>query len=188
MGTDHCERPNPSGEHEYSTTRNALVQLPQAPHLRSSPRRLLVRAARGGFLSPSLDGGLPLLELFNPSRRSSSARLAFRARFMGCITRPSPSLREHIHNIQSKAADTDAIGSLFYCHPPAILTAVGAFHARWTCCGHQSLRECFLVPAATMIRLTALHCLRYVKNSFGYTVDGGLKKRQEIAMNIGHCS
>jgi hypothetical protein len=24
---------------------------------------------RGGFLSPSLDGGLPVLELFNPSRR-----------------------------------------------------------------------------------------------------------------------
>src|SRR5450755_160180 len=43
------------------------------------PRRLLVRAARGGFLSPSLDGGLPLLELFNPSRRSSSARRAFSA-------------------------------------------------------------------------------------------------------------
>jgi len=43
------------------------------------PRKLLVRAARGGFLSPSLDGGLPLLELFNPSRRSSSARRAFRA-------------------------------------------------------------------------------------------------------------
>src|SRR5450755_379473 len=43
------------------------------------PRRLLVRAARGGFLSPSLDGGLPLLELFNPSRRSSSARRDFRA-------------------------------------------------------------------------------------------------------------
>jgi hypothetical protein len=34
---------------------------------------------RGGFLSPSLDGGLPLLELFNPSRRSSSAIRAFRA-------------------------------------------------------------------------------------------------------------
>jgi hypothetical protein len=33
-------------------------------------RRLLTR---GGFFSPSLDGGLPLLLLFNPSRRSSSA-------------------------------------------------------------------------------------------------------------------
>jgi hypothetical protein len=36
------------------------------------PRRLVVRAARGGFLSPALDGGLPLFELFGPSRRSSS--------------------------------------------------------------------------------------------------------------------
>src|ERR1700747_1328657 len=43
------------------------------------PRRLWVRAGRGGFLSPSLDGGLPLFELFSPSRRSSSAIRAFRA-------------------------------------------------------------------------------------------------------------
>jgi hypothetical protein len=43
------------------------------------PRRLLVRAGRGGFLSPSLDGGLPLLELFKPSRRSSSPIRAIRA-------------------------------------------------------------------------------------------------------------
>src|SRR6201984_185841 len=42
-------------------------------------RRLWVRAGRGGFLSPSLDGGLPLFELFSPSRRSSSAIRAFRA-------------------------------------------------------------------------------------------------------------
>jgi len=33
-------------------------------------RRLLTRA---GFFSPSLDGGLPLLLLFSPSRRSKSA-------------------------------------------------------------------------------------------------------------------
>src|SRR5271157_3401165 len=32
-------------------------------------RKLLTR---GGFFSPSLDGGLPLLLLFNPSRRSNS--------------------------------------------------------------------------------------------------------------------
>jgi hypothetical protein len=43
------------------------------------PRRLWVRPGRGGFLSPSLDGGLPLFELFSPSRRSSSAIRAFRA-------------------------------------------------------------------------------------------------------------
>jgi hypothetical protein len=34
---------------------------------------------RAGFLSPSLDGGLPLFELFNPSRRSSSAIWALSA-------------------------------------------------------------------------------------------------------------
>src|SRR5262249_38722510 len=33
-------------------------------------RRLVTRT---GFFSPSLDGGLPLFELFNPSWRSSSA-------------------------------------------------------------------------------------------------------------------
>ena len=38
-------------------------------------RKLVVR---GGFFSPSLDGGLPLLELSNPSRRSSSATRASR--------------------------------------------------------------------------------------------------------------
>jgi hypothetical protein len=38
-----------------------------------------VLLTRDGFLSPSLDGGLPLFELFRPSRRSSSAIRAFRA-------------------------------------------------------------------------------------------------------------
>jgi hypothetical protein len=41
-------------------------------------RKLLTRV---GFFSPSLDGGLPLFELFNLSRRSSSAIHAFRAAF-----------------------------------------------------------------------------------------------------------
>jgi hypothetical protein len=36
-------------------------------------RRLLTR---GGFFSPSLDGGLPLFVLFSPSRRSNSATRA----------------------------------------------------------------------------------------------------------------
>jgi hypothetical protein len=36
---------------------------------------------RAGLFSPSLDGGLPLFELFKPSRRSSSAILAFKAAF-----------------------------------------------------------------------------------------------------------
>ena len=41
--------------------------------LPEDPRRLDTRA---GFFNPSLDGGLPLLELFRPSRRSSSATRA----------------------------------------------------------------------------------------------------------------
>jgi hypothetical protein len=41
-------------------------------------RRLLTRA---GFFKPSLDGGLELFELFNPSRRSNSAIRAFKAAF-----------------------------------------------------------------------------------------------------------
>ena len=50
------------------------------------PARLLGRTfpqARHprGFFSPSLDGGLPLFELFNPSWRSSSAIRAFRDSF-----------------------------------------------------------------------------------------------------------
>jgi hypothetical protein len=36
---------------------------------------------RTGFLSPSLDGGLPLFELFNPSRRSRLEIRAFRPHF-----------------------------------------------------------------------------------------------------------
>jgi hypothetical protein len=42
------------------------------------PRRLLTR---GGFFSPSLDGGLPLLLLFKPRRRSSSANRLISAAF-----------------------------------------------------------------------------------------------------------
>jgi len=41
-------------------------------------RRLLTR---GGFFSPSLDGGLPLLRLFNPRRRSKSANRPSSAAF-----------------------------------------------------------------------------------------------------------
>jgi hypothetical protein len=41
---------------------------------------------RAGFLSPSLDGGLPLFELFNPRRRSSSEIRAFRAAFSALNT------------------------------------------------------------------------------------------------------
>jgi hypothetical protein len=41
-------------------------------------RRLLTR---GGFFSPSLDGGLPLLRLFSPRRRSNSANRPASAAF-----------------------------------------------------------------------------------------------------------
>ena len=50
-----------------------MTLLP-APLLADPSRRLFTRT---GFFSPSLDGGLPLFELFNPSRRSSSAIRAF---------------------------------------------------------------------------------------------------------------
>ena len=46
-------------------------------------RRLFTRA---GFFSPSLDGGLPLFELSNPSRRSSSAIRAFKDTFSALRT------------------------------------------------------------------------------------------------------
>jgi hypothetical protein len=36
---------------------------------------------RGGFFNPSLEGGLPLLRLFSPRRRSSSANRAVSAAF-----------------------------------------------------------------------------------------------------------
>jgi hypothetical protein len=48
-----------------------------------APRRLIHGSrklrVRGGFFSPSLDGGLPLLVLFRPSRRSNSSIRAFKA-------------------------------------------------------------------------------------------------------------
>jgi hypothetical protein len=50
------------------------------PDPRPDPsRRLRVRCCRGGFWSPSLDGGLPLLVLLRARRRSSSANRAFNA-------------------------------------------------------------------------------------------------------------
>ena len=48
----------------------AFVTLLPAGFLPDRSRKLDTRA---GFFSPSLDGGLPLFELFNPRRRSSSA-------------------------------------------------------------------------------------------------------------------
>ena len=56
----------------FSTWRRVLPGCPGCPpdFLPEGVRRLLIRR---GFLSPSLDGGLPLLLLFRPRRRSSSA-------------------------------------------------------------------------------------------------------------------
>src|SRR6202140_1666067 len=56
---------------------------------------------RAGFFSPSLDGGLPLFELFNPIRRSSSAIWALSA-----ATSAMSSSRD------SSAADSSFIESL----------------------------------------------------------------------------
>jgi hypothetical protein len=48
------------------------------------PRRSRRLRVRFGFCSPSLDGGLPLLLLFSPSRRSSSATFANRVAICAC--------------------------------------------------------------------------------------------------------
>ena len=63
-----------------------LCNLPQVSPLRPFwPPGLLpdgsreLRARRGGFFSPSLDGGLPLFELFKPSWRSNSATRTFKS-------------------------------------------------------------------------------------------------------------
>jgi hypothetical protein len=58
-----------------SVRRNVSPGWPFCPpvFLPDGSRRLLTRA---GFFSPSLDGGLPLLLLFSPSRRSNSAMRA----------------------------------------------------------------------------------------------------------------
>jgi len=51
-----------------------LSPMPFCPpdFLPDRSRKLLTRGTRGGFFSPSLEGGLLLLVLFNPNRRSSS--------------------------------------------------------------------------------------------------------------------
>lgn len=58
--------------------RFARMPLLPARLLPVRSRRLLTR---GGFFSPSLDGGLPLLELFSPKRRSNSASRPMSATF-----------------------------------------------------------------------------------------------------------
>src|SRR3954464_15779745 len=66
-----------------ATCRSVSPLCPFCPPegLPDASRRLRVRGSRGGLPNPSLDGGLPLLELFSPSRRSSSATRACNAAF-----------------------------------------------------------------------------------------------------------
>jgi hypothetical protein len=61
-----------------ATCRSVSPLCPFCPPggLPDGARRLRVRGSRLGLCSPSLDGGLPLLELFSPSRRSNSATRA----------------------------------------------------------------------------------------------------------------
>src|SRR5262249_38273527 len=63
----------------FSTGRRVSPRWPFCPpgFLPDRSRKLLTRGSRGGFFSPSLEGGLLLLVLFNPSRRSSSPMRSF---------------------------------------------------------------------------------------------------------------
>ena len=59
-----------------SVCRKVAPLCPGCPpgRLPERPRWLRVRFGAGGLAGPSLDGGLPLLPLFRPTRRSSSSR------------------------------------------------------------------------------------------------------------------
>jgi len=73
--------------------RNVSPGSPFCPpgFLPDAARRLLIQT---DFASPSLDGGLPLLLLFSPSRRSSSASCAAcLARRVSCSARRAPSAK-----------------------------------------------------------------------------------------------
>jgi hypothetical protein len=75
--------------------------------LSDGPRRLLVRAARGGFLSPSLDGGLPLLEQFRKTRFQCRdfGRLGRHQRYQLFLRRPAARIRI-IHRILESKPDS----------------------------------------------------------------------------------
>ncbi len=68
--------------------RFALVALLPARFSFGFSRRLRTRT---GLFRPSLDGGLPLFELFKPSRRSSSAIRAFKAA-LSTISAPTSAI------------------------------------------------------------------------------------------------
>ena len=76
-------------------------------------------------LSPSLDGGLPLFELFNPSRRSSSAIRALRDAFsafsaLGCYVSFSSFTCEHLWRSAKIGSHTK---NLYYRWPKEFLEA-----------------------------------------------------------------
>src|SRR3954463_14003662 len=83
------------------------------PGLRPDGSRKLV--VRGGFFSPSLDGGLPLLELSNPSRRSSSATRASRLLMISSLGAVSASSRAI-----TSVGLTGAAGASSLCVTPAV--------------------------------------------------------------------
>src|SRR5215470_2642281 len=67
----------------FSTGRRVSPGWPFCPpdFLPDGSRKLWTRRTRAGFFKPSLDGGLLLLLLFNPSRRSNSDTRAFDVAF-----------------------------------------------------------------------------------------------------------
>ena len=75
-------------------------------------RKLVVRS---GFFSPSLDGGLPLLELSNPSRRSSSATRASKLLMISSLAAISASSRAI-----TSVGLTGAAGASSLCVTPAV--------------------------------------------------------------------
>src|SRR4051794_14594691 len=87
------------------------------PGLRPDGSRKLV--VRGGFFSPSLDGGLPLLELSNPSRRSSSATRASRLLMISSLAAISASSRAI-----TSVGLTGVAGASSLCVTPAVSKAV----------------------------------------------------------------
>ena len=84
-----------------TTQRLARMALLSARLLARASRRLLTRA---GFFSPSLDGGLPLLLLFRPSRRSNSAMRA------PCAT--SSAMSSSFERWLSKVGSTNSLESV----------------------------------------------------------------------------
>ena len=88
-------------------------------------RRLLVR---GGFFSPSLDGGLPLLLLFSPRRRSSSAMRA------SCAS--SSAMSSSFESWSSAARSTNSLESACRSHVNQNRHPAPARHPAHLSCQH----------------------------------------------------